>query len=162
MKGKFPAIIAIILAMSVAAQADDIRDRRLRFNIDLGVPVQTKPPPPAPLPPQAPTPVPEVPHVKLFAAPRFIYSPILDFYVSTGIPYDIAYVGRDYYMFWHGGWFKSPFYNGPWKAVTPQMLPRALVKFNKDQVRLYRDKEFKKYSRERERYRGKWHDPPLR
>ncbi|HEY3307695.1 MAG TPA: hypothetical protein VGJ93_04515 [Desulfuromonadaceae bacterium] len=161
MKGKLTAIVAIVLAMSVAAQADDKKERRLRLNMDLGVPVQTKPPQ-TPSPPPPPAPVPDVPQVKLFAAPRFIYTPVLEFYVSTGIPYDIAYVGRDYYIFWHGGWFKSSFYNGPWTAVTPQMLPRALVKYNYDQVKFYRNKEFKKYSQERERYRGKWHDPPLR
>lgn len=156
MRTLMTAACAIFVIATAAALADD------RGRIDLGIPVISKPLVPAPVPSPIPAPVPESPQVMLYEAPRFIFPPILGFFVSVGIPYDIVYIAPNYYYYWRGNWYKSLYYNGPWQATTPQMLPRIMVKFNYDRIRLYRDQEYKKYLQDRMAYRGQWHEPVMR
>ncbi|OGR29842.1 MAG: hypothetical protein A2X79_03885 [Desulfuromonadaceae bacterium GWB2_53_15] len=156
MRTLLTAACALVAFVTASSLADD------RGRIDLGIPVISKPIAPAPVLPPVPVPVPESPQVILYEAPRFIYSPILGFYVSVGIQYDIVYIAPNYYYYWRGNWYKGPYYNGPWQVTTPQMLPRIMVKFNYERIRLYRDQEYKKYLQDRMYYRGQWHDPMLR
>lgn len=152
----FLTALCAVVMITASVPADD------RGRIDLGIPVISRPLKPPPVPPPVPVPVPESPQVTLYEAPRFIFSPILGFHVSVEIPYDIVYIAPNYYYYWRGNWYKSLYYNGPWAATTPQMLPRIMVKYNYDRIRLYRDQEYKKYLQDRMYYRGQWHQPMLR
>lgn len=144
--------LTIALALAVtAASAALAREGGVNLNINLGVPVITEPAPP---PPQ--------PRVVLRAAPRFIFSPFLGMYVSVGVPYDIVYIGNDYYLYQDGFWYRGPYYNGPWVRVESRRLPPGLHKYRFEQIRHYRDEEFRRYERDREHYRGQWHEPGRR
>lgn len=130
-------IFAVILStfMSVSAHAG------VNIGINVGIP--------APLPPS----------VVIRTAPEFIYSPQLGFHVSVGSPYDIVYIGNDYYLYNNGYYYRSHDYNGPWVGVEGRRLPPGLRKHRYDEVRRYRDGEYRRYMRDREHYNGRWYRP---
>ena len=97
--------------------------------------------------------------VVIQTAPEFIYSPQLGFHVSVGSPYDIVYIGNDYYLYNNGYYYRSHDYNGPWVGVEGRRLPPGLRKHRYDEVRRYRDGEYRKYNRDREHYNGRWYRP---
>ncbi len=137
------AIIAAAASLTAPARAGGVD-----LNINLGVPVIAEPAPP--------------PQIVLRAAPRFIFSPFLGMYVSVGIPYDMVYIGNDYYLYQGGFWYRGPYYNGPWARVGYRRLPPLLRRHRFEEIRRYRDEEFHRYEREREHYRGRWHEPGFR
>ena len=140
----------IAAAILFVAQAVEARSE-FNVNVNIGAPpaVIVSPPPP---------PVPSPPEVVIETQPSFIFSPSLGFYVSVGIPYDIVYVGRNYYLYSDGAWYASPSSRGPWMAA-PRRLPPGLRKFRYEQIRRYRDREYAVYMRDRDNYRGRWHRP---
>lgn len=148
MKRSLAVALTIVATTSSVALA---REGGVNLNINLGVPVIAEPAPP---PPQ--------PQVILSAAPRFIFSPFLGMYVSVGIPYDIVYIGDAYYLYQGGFWYRGPYYNGPWVRVGSRGLPPGLRKHRFEQIRHYRDEEFRRYDRDREHYRGRWYEPGRR
>jgi hypothetical protein len=99
------------------------------------------------------------PTVVIETAPRFIYSPPLGFHVSVGAPYDIVYLGNSYYLYNNGYYYRSSSYNGPWVGVESRRLPKGLRKHRYEDIRRYRDREFHRYERDRDHYRGRWHNP---
>jgi hypothetical protein len=133
MKNRLLFAVILTVAMAVSAHAG--------VDIRVGIPV--------PLPPT----------VVIQTAPEFIYSPALGFHVSVGAPYDIVYIGNDYYLYNNGYYYRSNSYNGPWIGVENRLLPPLLRKHRYEDIRSFRDKEFRKYERDREHYRGKWHRP---
>ena len=104
-------------------------------------------------------PVPLPPNVVIQSAPEFIYQPQLGFHVSVGAPYDVIYLGNAYYLYNNGYYYRSHNYNGPWVGVEYNRLPPGLRKHRYEEIRRYRDKEYRKYNRNREHYRGSWHRP---
>ncbi|MBK5275191.1 MAG: hypothetical protein JJE30_09095 [Desulfuromonadales bacterium] len=104
-------------------------------------------------------PLPLPPTVVVQTAPEFIYAPSLGFHVSVGAPYDIVYIGNDYYLYNNGYYYRSRNYNGPWVGVESRRLPPGLRNHRYADIRHFRDREFRKYDRDREHYRGRWHRP---
>lgn len=117
-------------------------------------------PPPEVLPDQGQYQSPPEPY--LDAAPQFIYSPSLDLYVAVGIPYDLVYDGSAYFYFYGGRWYRGPYYNGPWLLATSIGFPRLLLRYRIDEVRHFRDLEFKRYDLDRRHYNGRFHRPEFR
>jgi hypothetical protein len=125
----------------------------LNVNVDIGIP---SPPPPPP----AYAPAPSV--VLPATPPQFVFVPDLGYYVAIGTPYDIAYIGNDYYIYNNGFWFRTSYYGGPLVRVERRMWPPLLVRHNLKDFRRFRDVEFKRYDRDREHYRGQMHRPEVR
>jgi hypothetical protein len=106
--------------------------------------------------------LPPPPRLVIGSTPRFIFSPALGFYVSVGIPYDIVYVWQSYYLYSGGYWYCSPYYDGPWIVVGPRKLPTGLRKHRLEEIRRYRDLEFRNYEHDRQHYHGQWYSPKTR
>lgn len=135
-------------------------------NVDIHVGVPPLPPPvvvaPVPPPPvYAPPPVvvQQPPEVVYEAQPRFVFVPTLGFYVSVGVPYDICYIGNNYYYRANGTWYVGPSYSGPWAVAQPRYLPNPLLRYRYDQIRSFRDREYRVYQRSPEHYRGRVFHP---
>ncbi|HBA90094.1 MAG TPA: hypothetical protein DCZ75_19480 [Geobacter sp.] len=89
------------------------------------------------------------------AAPLFLYPKELGFGVAVAVPYDMFYLSGAYYLFEKGSWHRSPSYRGPWTATALRRLPPELTRYDLPTVRRFRDREFRSYWKDRERYRGK-------
>lgn len=116
--------------------------------------------PPAPPPPPAqvkPPPRPE-PLVSLTEPPDFLFPPELGFGVAVGVPYDLFYVGKEFYVIKGGNWYRSHSYNGPW-ILAGTSLPPELRKQKLTKIRELRSREFAKYYKDREHYKGKHYRP---
>jgi len=96
------------------------------------------------------------------APPQFAYVPELGYYVAIGLPYDMIYDGSAYYFYNRGFWYRTLYYGGPWAHVAVRSLPPLLVRYNWGVVHRYRDREFRRYERDREHYRGRLHRPERR
>lgn len=92
---------------------------------------------------------------------RFIYPPGLGFYLAVGVPYELCYVNRSYYLFSSGRWLRANSRRGPWIAPSYRELPPALRHQRIEGLREYRQhgtarlREFDR--QERERFRGRNH-----
>jgi len=111
--------------------------------------------------PVAPPPPPP-PEIYLNEAPQFIFSPELDAYVAVGIPYDLVYAGGAYFYFYRGYWYRGPYYTGPWSLARGGGGRPVFFRYRIDQIRHYRDEEFRRYNHDREHYRGRFHRPEYR
>jgi len=118
------------------------------------------PPPPEVMPEPAPGPPP--PEIYLEAAPQFIYSPSLNMYVAVGVPYDLIYTGREYFYFYGGRWYHSPYYNGPWVFAPRRIYPPVFARYRIGEIRHFRDLEFRRYEHDRVHYDGRFHRPEFR
>ena len=98
---------------------------------------------------------------------QFILPGALGFYVAVGLPYDLFYVGKKYYLYRDGYWHRAHHSRGPWIIVSHRDLPPGLRKHKIERLRYYRDEEHEVYRREEANYRGKhfrsnkeeWHEP---
>jgi|WetSurMetagenome_2_1015567.scaffolds.fasta_scaffold803655_1 hypothetical protein len=124
---------AIVLAASQAIPAH----AGVNFNLSIGVPVVAAVPPPLPIP--AP------PRAIAGPAPEFIFSPSLGFYVSVRTPVDVFYTGGNYYRYDRGNWYASSRYNGAWRRADHRGLPPDLAKHSYEQLRDYRDRDYRNY-----------------
>lgn len=106
--------------------------------------------------------IPPPPGIVIEIAPSFIYAPALGFHVSVGVPYDIVYIGKSYYLYNNGYYYRSRYYNGPWVGVETRHLPPGLRKHRFEEVRRFRDVEYRRYEGDRDHYRGRWHRPAER
>jgi hypothetical protein len=95
-------------------------------------------------------------------APQFIYSPALNVYVAVGVPYDLVYTGSAYFYFYGGRWYRGPYYNGPWAFVSRRSYPEVFVKYRINNIRHFRDAEFRRYEHDRAHYDGHFHRPEFR
>jgi len=150
MKKIIATALLLVVAGAATAQAG------VDFHVNVGIPV--------PMPPAVTVHYPSQPRVihqeyVREEAPRFIYSQNLGFYVSVGTPTDIVYLNHGYYDYRGGSWYNAATYGGPWTAVSHRKLPRELRKHRYEQVRHFRDREYRAYLRDGERYRGSWHRP---
>jgi len=85
----------------------------------------------------------------------FIMPQSLGFYVAVGLPYDLFYVGKSYYLYRDGYWHRAHHSRGPWVIVTHRDLPPGLRKHSMERIRYYRDEEHAAYRRDEENYRGR-------
>lgn len=91
--------------------------------------------------------------------PLFIYPPSLGFYAAIGIPYDLFYIDRNYYLHRGNRWYRSPRYNGPWGSLRNDHLPQGLRRHRYDDIVRGREREYRTYQNERNRYRGRTFRP---
>ncbi|MDA8428891.1 MAG: glycine zipper family protein [Geobacteraceae bacterium] len=110
-------------------------------------------PPPELLP--APGQYPPPPEVYLDTAPEFVFSPALNMYVAAGVPYDLMYDGNAYFYFNGGRWYRGPYYNGPWELATRRGLPPVILRHRVNEIRHYRDLEYRRYNLDRGHYDGR-------
>ena len=79
--------------------------------------------------------------------PSFVYLPEQGFSVSVGSPYDIVYYGDLYYLYRDGSWYRSSHYRGPWVYVRDFNIPRSIRRHHWDDIRRYRDIEYRRHDR---------------
>lgn len=128
-------MIAVITA-AASAQAE------VNVNVSVGVP--------------APRVIVSSPPAVLFGAPPlFIAPPGLGFYVGADTPYDIIFSSNFYYLYYGNSWHRSQHHNGPWVEVPYRQLPPGIRKHRIEQIRSYRDREYRVYRNDRDHYRGR-------
>lgn len=140
MKSWIITIVCVLLASpAVAGHAG------VNLNVNVGGPPVVV----APVPPQ----------VVITTAPEFIFSPRLGFYVSVAVPYDIVFINGSYYLYNGGYWYAGRTVRGPWVATYRDRLPPLLRRYRYEQIRMFRDREYRHYQHDRDHYRGRWHRP---
>jgi hypothetical protein len=95
------------------------------------------------------------PSIRFEAAPLFLAPSSLGFYVGVDTPYDIIFSSNLYYLYYGNSWHRAGHYNGPWVEVPYRELPPGIRKHRIEQIRSYRDREYRVYRNEREGYRGR-------
>lgn len=139
---KKTALVLVIAAMAAASSAE----AEVSFNVNIGVPsprVIVSPPP----------------SVRFDVAPHFIAPPRLGFYVGVDTPYDIIFSSDYYYLYYGNSWHRSGNYNGPWAEVPYRQLPPDIRRHRIEQIRSYRDREYRVYRNNRDQYRGQHFRP---
>lgn len=84
--------------------------------------------------------------------PSFVYLRTQGFSISIGSPYDIFYYGNRYYLNNHGRWYRSYSYRGPWYYVVYKRLPSRIRRHRLEDIRRYRDIEYRKHDSRNNRY----------
>lgn len=82
---------------------------------------------------------------------RFIYPDELGFYVAVGVPYELCYINKSYYLFSAGRWLRAYSRRGPWVAMGYRELPMVLRQHRVERIRDYRQHGYASH-RGRERY----------
>lgn len=142
----------ILLAVLVAALAAPMAaNAEVRVNINVGVPAPPLPPPPVP--------VPAPPRIYFQAPPLFLAPPTLGFYVGVDMPYDIVLVSGTYYLFQGNQWYRASHYNGPWVVTRYEALPSPVRRYKVENIRYYRDHEYRSYRERPDHYRGHHYRP---
>jgi hypothetical protein len=137
-KTVFALVSGVIMAVS-SAQAE------VNVSVNVGVPV--------------PRVVVSTPSVRFEVAPLFIAPPRLGYYVGAETPYDIIFSSDYYYLYYGNSWHHSRHYNGPWVEVPYRDLPPGIRKHRIEQIRSYRDREYRTYRNEHDNYRGRHFRP---
>ncbi|MHB8056450.1 MAG: hypothetical protein ACYDHC_01000 [Desulfuromonadaceae bacterium] len=96
------------------------------------------------------------PAVRFEVAPLFINSPRLGFYVGVDTPYDIIFSSDYFYLYYGNSWHRSHNHNGPWVEVPYRRLPPGIRNHRIEQIRSYRDREYRVYRKDRDHYRGRY------
>lgn len=94
-------------------------------------------------------------NVVIHEPPLFLYTPSLGFYAAIGIPYDLFYIDRSYYLYRGNKWYRSSRYNGPWGSTRYDSLPKVFRKHRYNDIIRGRDNEYRYYQKERDRYQGR-------
>ncbi len=87
--------------------------------------------------------------------PDFIYLEDQGFSVSIDSPYDIISYNDLYYLYRDGGWYRSSDYRGPWIVVHEYELPYKIRRHRWQDIRRYRDVEYRKHDRSYWEERGR-------
>jgi hypothetical protein len=103
--------------------------------------------------------LPVPPPLVLSAPPVFILPPALGFYVAVDVPHDLFRVGKSYYLYRDGRWYRARYYNGPWRHLEHRHLPPGLRKHKYERIIHYRDEEHRRYRDDREHYGGRRFKP---
>jgi hypothetical protein len=107
-----------------------------------------------------PVPVtPVAPPIVMEEPPDFVSPPSLGFYVAVGVPYDLYFVGNNYYTCKENVWYRSPRFNGPWDVVRYRAIPPGLRKHRLEKIRYFRDEEYRAYRKGADHYRGRHFRP---
>jgi hypothetical protein len=154
-----PAVaLIIVLAASLTVLAADpyypypVYEEYYKKNVEPQPPPQE--PANAPQVQVKPLPAPEQP-IKLTEPPEFLFPPGLGFGVAIGIPEDLFYLPKTYYTVKGGRWYRALFYNGPWSTVWLSKLPPEFKNVKLTKIRELRNREFKKYWKDKDHYKGK-------
>lgn len=99
------------------------------------------------------------PSVYFEVAPLFIAPSRLGFYVGVDTPYDIIFSSDYFYLYYSNSWHRSSHHNGPWVEVPYRELPPGIRKHRIEQIRSYRDREYRVYRTDRDHYRGRYFRP---
>jgi hypothetical protein len=99
------------------------------------------------------------PPVVISQPPDFLYPPELGYGVAVGLPYDMFYFSGVYYIYRGGGWYRTSSYGGNWIKVRHRELPPELRRHKIAQIRQYRDREYRVFTRDRDHYRGRYYRP---
>ncbi|BCS54515.1 hypothetical protein [Geobacter sp. SVR] len=106
------------------------------------------------------------PAVLFQAPPLFLAPPQLGFYVGVDMPYDLMFASNFYYLHYGNAWYRSSYYNGPWVVVQRNYLPPIILRNRLEVIRSHRDREYRVYYRDRDRYqsyyRSRQYRPELR
>ena len=95
-------------------------------------------------------------------SPQFLFAPELNMYVAVGVPYDLMYNGADFFYFYGGRWYRGPYYNGPWAPLSRRNYPPVFLRYRIENIRHYRDLEYRRFDRDRVHYNGRVHRPEFR
>lgn len=144
MKKTVLALVLVAIAAASYAQAE------VSVNVQIGVPVYAPPPPP----PHRVM-VSSPPSIRFDVAPLFIAPSRLGFYVGVDTPYDIIFSSDYYYLYYGNSWHRSGHHNGPWVEVPYRELPPGIRRHRIEQIRSYRDREYRVYRNDRDHYRGR-------
>lgn len=139
-------VLVLVLAVLTAASS---ASAEMNVNVQIGVPVHA--------PPQRVIVSP--PSVRFDVAPLFVAPSRLGFYVGVDTPYDIVFFSDYYYLYYGNSWHRSHHHNGPWVEVPYRQLPPGIRKHRIEQIRSYRDREYRVYRRDRDHYRGRHFRP---
>ena len=90
--------------------------------------------------------------------PDFIALPGFGFSVSVGGPFDVISYGSFYYVNHHGSWYRSSNYRGPWIFVTERSLPSSIRKHSWEDIRRFRDEEYRRHEGRRDRFERDRHE----
>lgn len=86
---------------------------------------------------------------------QFIYPEELGFYVAVGVPYELYYIGRSYYLYNDGRWLRAHSRQGPWVAMSSRNLPKVLRQHRIERISDYRQHGGYASYRTQERYRDR-------
>src|SRR5512133_96708 len=149
----------LLVLMIAAIAAASIAQAEVNVNVSVGVPAP-RVIVPAPPPQPAPRVVVSAPPAVVFdVAPFFIAPSGLDFYVGVDTPYDIIFSSDYYYLYYGNSWHRALNYDGPWYDISYRQLPPGIRKHRIEQIRSYRDREYRVYRSERDHYRGRHFRP---
>ena len=140
MKKTVLVLVASVIVAVSSAQAE------VSVNVNIGVPA-----------PRVIVSTP--PSVRFEVAPLFINSPGLGFYVGVDTPYDIIFSSDFFYLYYGNSWHRSNNHNGPWIEVPYRQLPPGIRNHRIEQIRSYRDREYRVYRKDRDHYRGRYFRP---
>ncbi len=130
-------LLLVVAAPCQAADAGYEADSHIR-NTPQEVMVQ--PPPP--------TVVVEGPTLVIEAPPVLVAPPRLGFYLAVGVPYEMFYLAKRYYLLDDDVWYKSRRYDGPWQEVSYKRLPAPLRKYKMERIRQIREEQYQLYEEE--------------
>lgn len=149
----------LLLLFAVATASSALGETNVNVNIGVPAPRVVVPPPlPAPLPP--PRVVVSGPPAVIFEVEPFFLAPSrLGFYVGVDTPYDIIFSSDYYYLYYGNSWYRSRHHNGPWVDVPYRRLPPGIRRHRINEIRSYRDREYRVYRDERDHYRGRSYRP---
>jgi hypothetical protein len=136
----------VLVLVTVALTAASSAQAEVRVNVNVGVP--------------APRVIVSAPPAVLFeTAPQFLAPSRLGFYVGVDTPYDILFSSDFYYLYYGNSWHRARHHNGPWIEVPYRELPPGIRKHRIEQIRSYRDREYRVYREDRDHYRGRHFRP---
>ena len=109
---------------------------------------------PQPRAPVKPPPLPAEPMV-LTQPPEFLFPKDLGFGVAVGVPYDMLYISKAYYLLRGSSWYRSSSYKGPWTVQGLSQLPPELRKHKLVEIRQLRNREFQDFWGNKAHYKGR-------
>jgi hypothetical protein len=137
---------AVLVLLIGVISAASIAQAEVSVNVNVGLPV--------------PRVVVSGPPAVLFeVAPQFVEPSRLGFYVGVDTPYDILFFSDYYYLYYGNSWHRARHHNGPWIEVPYRQLPPGIRKHRIEQIRSYRDREYRVYRQDRDHYRGRHFRP---
>jgi len=140
MKKTVLVLVTAVIAAASSAQAE------VHVNVNVGVPA-----------PRVVVSAP--PAVHFDVAPLFVAPSRLGFYVGVDTPYDIIFSSDFYYLYYGNSWHRARHHNGPWIQVPYRQLPPGIRRHRIEQIRSYRDREYRVYRNDRDHYRGRHFRP---
>lgn len=135
------SVIILVIAVITAASAQ----AEVNVSVNVGVPI--------------PRVVVSSPSVYFDVAPLFVAPSRLGFYVGVDTPYDIIFSSNLFYLYYGNSWHRSGHHNGPWVEVPYRELPPGIRKHRIEQIRSYRDREYRVYRSDQEHYQGRHFRP---